>query len=204
MRERVVGYIDSFNLFFGLRERGWGRYLWLDVAALVHRLSKPVQRVSGVKYFTALLSGTGPGRGRQKVLLEAYRTLGSCSLHFGQYELRTRRCTQCGSESQVPNEKMTDVNIAVELIADAVQGAYDTALLISGDSDLTPAILKVKELFPRKRVIVAFPPGRYSQRLAQVADGYLVIGRAKLSASQLPDRIEKADGFILERPSEWS
>lgn len=99
---------------------------------------------------------------------------------------------------------MTDVNIAVELIADAVQGAYDTALLISGDSDLTPAILKVKELFPRKRVIVAFPPGRYSQRLAQVADGYLVIGRAKLSASQLPDRIEKADGFILERPSEWS
>ena len=204
MRERVVGYIDGFNLFFGLRERGWARFLWLDVAALVRRLIKPVQRVSDVKYFTALLSGTGPGRGRQKLLLDAYRTLGSCSLHLGQYELRTRRCAQCGFESQVPNEKMTDVNIAVELIADAVQDAYDTALLISGDSDLTPAIRKVKELFPRKRVIVAFPPARYSQRLAQAADGYLVIGRAKLSASQLPDRIEKADGFILERPNEWS
>jgi hypothetical protein len=198
-----MGYVDSFNLYFGLRSRGWLRFLWLDASALVHCLSKPIQKVSGVKYFTARLSVTSRGQRAQTALLDAYCELGCCSLHFGQYQLTSRRCTRCGFEAAVPSEKMTDVNIAVELLADAVRDAYDTALLISADSDLIPAILKVKELFPRKRVIVAFPPGRFSQRLSQVADGYLVIGRAKLAASQLPDRIEKPDGFVLERPDEW-
>lgn len=198
-----MGYIDSFNLYFGLRSKGWRRFLWLDASALVHRLSKPTQRVSGVKYFTARLSVTSKEQRLQTTLLDAYCELGSCSLYFGQYQMTPRRCTQCGFEAGVPSEKMTDVNIAVELLADAVRDAYDTALLISADSDLTPAILKVKELFPKKRVIVAFPPARFSQRLSQVADGYLVIGRAKLAASQLPDRIEKPGGFVLERPDEW-
>ncbi len=103
----------------------------------------------------------------------------------------------------VPSEKMTDVNIAVELLSDAVQDAFDTALLISADSDLTPVILKVRALFPGKRVIAAFPPGRFSQSLALAAHGYFVIGRAKLAASQLPDRIEQEDGSALVRPDGW-
>jgi hypothetical protein len=29
------------------------------------------------------------------------------------------------------------------------------------------------------------------------------IGRAKIAASQLPDHVAKADGYILHRPAEW-
>ena len=54
---------------------------------------------------------------------------------------------------------MTDVNIAIQLMTDAFDDAFDAALVISGDSDLTTPIRRVRERFPAKRAIVAFPPG---------------------------------------------
>ena len=42
---------------------------------------------------------------------------------------------------------MTDVNIAVELLQDAFQDAFDTAILISADSDLIAPIAAVKRSF---------------------------------------------------------
>ena len=31
---RVVAYVDGFNLYFGLRSKGWKKYYWLDLCAL--------------------------------------------------------------------------------------------------------------------------------------------------------------------------
>ena len=53
---------------------------------------------------------------------------------------------------------MTDVNIAVELLGDAQDDAFDTAIIISGDSDLTPPVRATLERYPGKRVIVASLP----------------------------------------------
>ena len=51
-RERVVAYVDGFNLYFGLRQKGWRRYYWLSPRALVLNLLKPGQRLVRTKYFT--------------------------------------------------------------------------------------------------------------------------------------------------------
>lgn len=45
-------------------------------------------------------------------------------------------------------EKMTDVNIAVELLGDAQDDAFDTAIIISGDSDLTPPVRATLSRYP--------------------------------------------------------
>ncbi len=103
----------------------------------------------------------------------------------------------------ISSEKMTDVNIAVEMMSDAYQENFDTALLISADSDLTAPIMLIKNLFPEKRVIVAFPPLRHSVQLQILAHGYLQIGRANLAKSVFPDIVQKGDGYILQRPIEW-
>jgi hypothetical protein len=42
--ERVAAYIDGFNLYFGIREKG-RRHLWLDLERLVHSLLKPHQQL---------------------------------------------------------------------------------------------------------------------------------------------------------------
>ena len=43
--DRVIAYVDGFNLYFGLREKGWQRYYWLDIQAMVGRLLKPTQQL---------------------------------------------------------------------------------------------------------------------------------------------------------------
>lgn len=37
---RVISYIDGFNLYFGLKQKGWRKYYWLDLAALSRSLLK--------------------------------------------------------------------------------------------------------------------------------------------------------------------
>lgn len=80
---------------------------------------------------------------------------------------------------------MTDVQIATQLLADAFQDAFDTALLISGDSDLVPPVAMLRRLFPTKRVVVCCPPARRSIDLQ-------------------PDPVVKPDGTRLNCPKEWS
>jgi uncharacterized LabA/DUF88 family protein len=94
-------------------------------------------------------------------------------------------------------------NIAVEIMSDAYQDMFDVALLISADSDLTAPVLAIKNLFPDKRIVVAFPPQRHSAQLQRLAHGSLQIGRATLAKSVFPDKVHKPDGFILEKPAEW-
>lgn len=197
-----MGYIDGFNLEFGLRAHGWRKYLWLDPALLTRNLLKPHQALVSAKYFTARLSGPGPKWEQQKSFLEALETREHCSTLFGRYQDEPHCCSACGFQRLVAKEKMTDVNIATELVSDAYENLYDTAILVSGDADLTPAVRKVLAL-PGKRIVVAFPPKRVSQHLRQSCSASFVIGRAKLSASQLPGSVEKSDGTILNRPLDW-
>lgn len=200
--ERVLGFVDGFNLYFGLREAGYKRLLWLDVSKLVANLCKPRQTYLGVNYFTARINGPGPKRDRQKVLLEAYETLTDCQVHFGVYQSSSRTCAFCGAQWTQSSEKMTDVNIAVEMLSAAALDEFDTALLISADSDLAPAVQKTIELY-KKRVVIAFPPKRASQRLSTLASGFFHIARGQLAKSQLPEEVTRPDGFVLRRPSSW-
>ena len=98
---------------------------------------------------------------------------------------------------------MTDVNIAMEFLVDAQEDRFDVALLVSADSDLTGPIVKVRTLFPKKRVIVAFPPDRVSERLKREANGWINIGADSIRQNQLPDPVVKPDGIKLWKPVEW-
>lgn len=199
-----MAYIDGFNLHLGLKSRGWRRFAWLDICALADRLKKPTQTMVAVKYFTAHLSGPGGKPRRQKLFLEANEAQGRCSFHFGYYQSSRRRCSKCGFEQEIHSEKQTDVNIAMELLTDAIDDRFDSALLVTADSDLAPTLEKIKGRLPQKRIIMAFPPDRFSQRLSEIAHGFISIGRAKLASSQLPVEVTKPDGVVLRRPPEWS
>src|SRR5690606_39095146 len=98
---------------------------------------------------------------RQNTYLEALALQG-VQCQFGHYLQKSRVCRSCGTTWPDYEEKMTDVNIAIQLLTDAFDDAFDVALIISGDSDLTTPVRCVRDRFPAKRVIVAFPPGRHS------------------------------------------
>lgn len=203
--ERVIVYIDGFNLYFGMKEKRWRRYYWLNVHLLATNLLKPHQKLVEIKYFTSRVSSmpNDPEKAdRQRKYLEALGTI-SCRIFYGHYLGKPIRCNKCGHSWTTHEEKMTDVNIAVELMTDVYQDKFDTAFLISGDSDLVAPIIAVRRIFPLKRVVVGFPPRRHSLQLKKVANAVLTIGRKRIADSLLPDQIRKADGYILRRPDEW-
>ncbi len=203
--ERVVAYIDGFNLYFGLKSAGYERFLWLDVHAMAKRLvNSKCQNVIKTNYVTSRISDPADKVARQHMYLqtlEAHRP--DLSIHYGQYQRTTKKCSFCGHEYASHSEKMTDVNIACELLHDAFVNAYDVALLISGDSDLAKPITKVRSLFPEKRVLVGFPPNRRSKHLRSLANGIVDIRESHLTRSQMPDPVVRSDGHKLPRPQSW-
>jgi uncharacterized LabA/DUF88 family protein len=202
---RVIAYVDGFNLYFGMRQSHWRKYYWLDLPALATSLLKPGQRLVATHYFTACLRHNGRNlqdAQRQSTYLDALTERGS-HIQYGHYLEKQRTCRSCQATWPDYEEKMTDVNIAIQLLSDAFDDAFDVALVISGDSDLTTPIHRVRQRFPRKRVIVAFPPNRHSSELKRCATGFLTIGEDKLRNSQLPDQVPTARGHVLQRPAHW-
>ena len=203
MPQRVIAYVDGFNLYYGLKDKGWRRYYWLNIPLLAQNLLKPNQHLVSTKYFTARVSSPPDKQKRQSTFLEALETLEGLEMFYGHYQLNPRKCHKCGYQDQESKEKMTDVNIAVELLRDAYEDKYDIALLISADSDLVPPIKVVKELFSQKRIVAAFPPRRNSAELARVAHASFHIGRGNIARSLLTDEIVKPKGTILRCPNSW-
>jgi uncharacterized LabA/DUF88 family protein len=204
--ERVIAYVDGFNLYYGLREQGWRRFYWLNIRRLIEGLLKPNQRLISTKYFTSLVSSTpsDPDKNRRQVAyLDALRTIPDFRIIYGHYLHNTQKCRKCGATWVVSDEKMTDVNIATEMMVDAFQDSLDTAIVVSADSDLSGPIEAVRRLFPAKRVVVFFPPGRSSKRLMQVAHGFVKIPRNKLAQSQFPEQVKAPAGVVIHRPPTW-
>ena len=205
--QRVTVYIDGFNLYYGLRDKKWKRYYWLDVRRLSEKLLHPNQCLVEVHYFTTkvLPAPNNPGKvKRQRTFLEAIETLPDVSTHYGYFLFKEMSCPICRATWPIYEEKMTDVNIAVELLGDAQDNIFDTAIIVSADSDLAGPVNAVRKRYPRKRVIVAFPPKRVSKHLRQVATGCFTIGRDVFRDSQLPNQITKPDGYVLTRPPTWN
>ena len=158
----VIAYVDGFNLYHGLRDRYRRRYLWLDLEHMVKRL-RPKDDIAAVRYFTALVRDEPAALARQQAYLDALSVYSSnVEIILGRFQAKDVACRQCGSVWRSYEEKETDVNIAVSLVADAAAAASDIALIISADSDLCPAIRTARSLNSRLGLIAAFPPRRSS------------------------------------------
>ena len=204
--QRVAVYIDGLNLYYGLRSKDWRRYYWLNLWRLSENLLRPDQQLTQVKYFTAKLlpDEENPGQPeRQRTYLQALESLPNLSIQYGYHLPKRRECKQCGAILQTHEEKMTDVNIAAAFLCDAQDDVFDTAILITGDSDQSGPISVVKDRHPNKRVIVAFPPDRHSKQLRQISHASFTIGRGKIAASQFPDAVIKPDGYRIHKPAQW-
>ena len=202
--ERVIEYIDGFNLYFGLKEKAWTKYYWLDLAKLAKSLLSSDQRLVRTKYFTSKISNLAAKRKRQQTYLSALGTLPDFEIHFGRYQTFVQTCMKCGHKRLDSNEKRTDVNIATHMLVDAFQGHFDTAILISADRDLTAPIAEIRRLFPSRLVKVAFPAGRFSLELQSVAPISFQSYEGKLRKSLLPDRITLSSGYVVEKPATWT
>lgn len=200
----VIAYVDGFNLYHGLHDKYRRRYLWLDLERLVQRL-RPRDQLVAVRYFTAMVRDDPPALARQRTYLDALSAhSGLVQVVLGRYQSKTISCRQCGSSWTSYEEKETDVNIAVSIVADAAAGASELALIVSADSDLCPAIRTARSLNPQRGIIAAFPPRRSSFEIRSLIPGAFTVAAVDLRNSLLPDTVgDPATSQIYKRPSKW-
>lgn len=164
MAKRVTFYIDGFNFYYGLRrsrkgDPRWGRYYWIDMVKFCESFLGDDQQLEKVVYFTA-----SPLRedknSRQSAFLNANKLINGVKFEIvrGKYFTKNITCPLCKGTIPRPEEKRTDVNISVRMIADCVLDRTDTLVLISADSDLVPPLEFIQRYYRTKKLKVYFPP----------------------------------------------
>lgn len=109
-------------------------------------------------------------------------------------ELITPICIKYATQE----EKKTDVNIAVNLLEDAYQDKFDTAILISWDNDISPAVESVKKAFPNKKVKVILPIGTRSRSLSLLCDEVIEMKEEDIANSLFSDV-----AYWIQKPEWW-
>lgn len=209
---RTIVYVDGFNFYYGVLKNT--RYKWLDLERFF-TLLRPHDDIQAIKYFTALVEA-GAHRVRQETFLKALETRPLVETILGRFKQKQVACTYPGCAQitpgrrvfRVPEEKRTDVNIAIHMLDDAYQGLCERQVLVSGDSDLVPAVRMVRERFPTLRTTV-YVPARTRDRGAAVelrtaAQSHRTLPLDLLPRAQLPARLPDGSGGFFDRPVEWS
>ncbi|MCX6614596.1 MAG: NYN domain-containing protein [Acidobacteria bacterium] len=177
-------------------------YKWLSLRSLARFYLKQHDTLAGIDYFTTLATWDPAKVARHRTFIRAQENEGVVVV-YGEFKRKSHRCLTCGAVHPFMEEKQTDVNIAIRLMQAAVQDRYDHAVIVSGDTDLLPAVRAVHTTFPGKQVGVVIPIGRSSEEMKKQADFHHKMKEAYLRASRLADPLALTDGTVLHCPPNW-
>ena len=209
---RVAFLVDGFNLYHSvlrlMRDTG-SCTKWLDLYSLcrsyLHLFGRDTSLVS-VYYFSALphhLSSTQPGKiDRHQRFLSCLRDSGVI-VELGRFKEKEVFCTKCRSVFLKHEEKETDVAIAVTLAELLFTDKCDTPVIMSGDTDLSPAVAKWQPLFPSKKILFAFPYARKNKELSKLAPESFSISKKQYIRYQFPNPVTLKDGSKIHKPPTW-
>lgn len=201
--KNVSIFIDGFNIYYAINNKRLKKYKWLDLNNLTHHfISKNTQQIKDIYYFTALAKWSQKKVDKHNVYLRALRK-SNVKIIKGEFRKKDKFCFHCKKTTKTYEEKETDVNIAIKLVSLAFKNQYDTAMILSGDSDLCPAIKEVKKYFPEKDIILIIPPFRKAEMLKRVADRHIKLTEPLLRQYQFPDKIICKSGSIIHKPDDW-
>lgn len=105
---------------------------------------------------------------------------------------RAGRCPACGAEYEYTTEKRVDTRLVADLIHYAAIGAFDAAVLISGDDDFVPAVEAVNAL-GRQVWVATWSAEELSTDLRVRCFGYIHLsdGLAAFRADRQPRSLER-------------
>jgi 6-hydroxy-3-succinoylpyridine 3-monooxygenase len=213
LNKRSAIYIDGFDLYYGALKDS--AYRWLDLQKYFSQVRSDEQ-IQQIWYFTAEVSGSAGIR--QKAYLDALSTCPLVKTVKGVFKKKELKCgvRSCNYSDPVSGkkfysyeEKQTDVNIALQIVRDAYEKQYSSIVLVSGDSDLTPALKLVREISPLTKITV-YVPSRHPSRvkatgeLRSIANKVRALPLTNLSKAQLPEAAQDAQGNIIShKPKCW-
>ncbi len=76
-------------------------------------------------------------------------------------------------------------------------------MLVTGDTDLAPAVKTAKRIFASKEVVFAFPYKRENRELQKLVPRSFKIKKEMYAKHQFPDPYVFPDQSTICKPSEW-
>jgi len=177
---RTAIFIDGYNVFYGLL--AGTPYKWLNLSLLLShicRVQDPTAIIETINYYTSsviphLATRGIESRHAQDTYIRALKTTG-INIFTGRHRLEHARAPRFISK-KVPasrldkvdiwelEEKETDVNIAISmyrLFAKQqklpIEERIAQLVLVSADTDMTPALKAIREDFPDIRIGIILP-----------------------------------------------
>jgi len=202
--------IDGFNFYHSIENLD-KELRWFDYDSYCRHFLQPGDTLHSISYFTALAFWRPDSVSRHKVFIEACIAKG-LNVILGKFKPKNvccpsiskanpPGCPQCPQCFVLHTEKATDVNIA--LYAYRLAATVQKVILVSGDTDLIPAVKLIKEDFPHVRVEAVFPFKRANFEFTQAVDAHYRTRQKILKRFQLPETIQKANGKLIVRPKPW-
>jgi uncharacterized LabA/DUF88 family protein len=207
---RIIFLIDGFNVYhsiLALEEDTGYCTKWLDYKSLCESyipLGGKDANLEAVYYFSAIPYYLNkPDKiQRHKDYIKCLESTG-IKKELGRFKEKSVYCQQCRKMILKHEEKETDVAIAIKLFKIFHKKECDTAIIMTGDTDLSPAVRECNALFPNKKIMFAFPFFRYNAELKLLAPDSFKIGKEQYIKHQLPNPVILPDGQVIHKPQTW-
>lgn len=163
IKGKVYVFIDVENVFYSQRNLGWR----ISYEKLMRYFKKECEEVKCFAY-----SGLDENNTKQKKFLDM--------LEINGYVVRTKIVKKINlGRDKYKWKSNLDVELALEMVE--LADKYDTAILMSGDSDFATPLDKIKQ--KGKRVITMSTRGRVAKELLERAK-YIDVRKLKKEISQ--------------------
>lgn len=139
-KEKVTVYIDGGNTYRRLKDLGIPeKFARVDYSAFIEHLVGDRELISK-RYYVGIVKNVDNSDKGEKMVKDQQRFLDS--LKQEKFDIKYGRIMYDDGKIR---EKGVDVKLALDLVIGAVDDIYDTALIISSDTDLIPAIKYVRK-----------------------------------------------------------
>lgn len=208
MTNRTYVYVDGFNLYYGLLKDT--KYKWLNLHKLCVDLL-PKSKISKIYYFTAPVTNTPDDQDkewRQQRYWRALETLPTVEIVRGKIIEQNKVFRRADGKGPIEviqaKEKHTDVHMSCRMLLDAMDDLYDTAAIMSNDSDFVTPIRFVKEVF--EKGVILLDPNKdtgVSSELKSTAGQHKDVRLVKVQEAQFSETMVDNHGIRFSIPDDW-
>ncbi len=212
---RTSFLIDGFNLYHSVKTASHdlslngGGTRWLDIRSMcqsyLHLIDTTAQ-LSEIYYFSALAKHLEMKKPDVTVRHQTYiRCLEQTGVKIELHRFKKSPiiCKKCYQTFYRQEEKETDVAVVTRMFELLLLDKCDTIVLVTGDTDVAPAVRTALKIFPHKEIVFMMPYKRHNNELADLVARSFDISSGNYTKHQFANPFITKRGKSIVNPSNW-